>query len=268
MSTAKIEKAVFNDESKGLKLQVDEMAKTIAAVAANKKKYPQILSYYDIEASIHMLHFIELNLKINDLSVEIMGFKSETNLTIARKEYYKVIANLENIVGNDVERSLRENDKYLVKIDNLNPKQILNLVQKMHDILNDLIFKIGGDASKWRWSFVEMQARVAVITKNITNFSDIAKYRDPRSDYYTERLELMVLCKQSLEEAAKQYRTKYELSGKSREDLKKCIDLLGSLRKIHVLFGETDEAEKLKNVIDASKQVLQLSDKSKKVQKK
>ena len=260
MPTGKIEKAVFNDEAKGFKIQADEMVKIIAAVAAKKKKHPQILPYYDVEASIHMLNFIEINLKISDLSFEILGFKSETNLTIARKEYYKVIANLENIVGSDVERSLRENDKYLEKISLLNPKQILHLVHKLHSTLDNIIRKVG-EGSKWKWSFVEMQARVAVITKNITNFSDIAKYRDPRSDYYDERADLMALCKQSLEEAAKQYRTKYELSGKSREDLKKCIDLLSSLRKIHVLFDETDEAEKLRNVIDASKQVLELGDK-------
>ena len=258
-----MEKSIFNDEAKVFKSQADEMTKTIAALAVKKKKHPNIESYYDIESSIHMLHFIEINLKINNLSVEILGFKSEPNLTIARKEYYKVIASLENIVGNDVERSLRENDKYLERINQLNPTQILALVNKMHDVLNDLKRKIG-ENSKWKWSFVEMQARVAVITKNITSFSDIAKYRDPRNEYYNERAELMVLCKQSIEEAAKQYRTKYELSGKSRDDLKKCIDLLSSLRKIHVLFDETDEAEKLRNVIDASKVVLQQGDKSKK----
>jgi hypothetical protein len=267
MPIGKMEKAVFNDEVKELKVKADEMLKMIVAITTKKKKFPAISAYYDVEAVTYVLNFIQLNLKMSDLSVEILGIKNELNLTIARKEYYKAIGYFENLVGSEVERSLRENDEYLKKIEKLNPKQILNLVNKMHDILNDLRNKIG-ENSKWKWSFVEMQARVAVITKNITNFSDIAKFRDPRSDYYEERLELMSLCKQSLEEAAKQYRTKYELSGKSREDLKKCIDLLSSLRKIYVLFDETDEAEKLRNTIDASRLVLESSDKNKKKVKK
>ena len=263
MSIEKEEKALYNYEVKELKVKADEVVKTIAAVTTKKKKFPAISPYYDVESIIYILNFIKLNLKMSDLSMEILGIKSENNLTIARKEYYKVIAHFENLVGNDVERSLRENDKYLQKIDQLNPKQILNLIYKSHDTLNDLKDKIG-ENSKWKWSFVEMLARMAVITKNITNFSDIAKFRDPRSEYYEERLELMTLCKQSLEDAAKQYRTKYELSGKSRDDLKKCVDLLSSLRKIYVLFDETAEAEKLRNTIDASKQILAESDKKKK----
>ena len=263
MPISRMEKAVFNDEVKELKVKADEIVKTIAAITTKKKKHPAIAAYYDVEAIINVLKFIEINLKINDLSVEILGIRNEPNLTIARKEYYKAIAYFENLVGNEVERSLRENDDYLKKIDQLNPKQILNLIYKMHDLLGNLRDKVG-EGSKWKWSFVEMLARVSVITKNITNFSDIAKFRDPRSEYYTERLELMMLCKQSLEDAAKQYRTKYELSGKTRDDLKKCIDLLSSLRKIHVLFDETDEAEKLRNTIDASKLILKSSDKDKK----
>ena len=78
----------------------------------------------------------------------------------------------------------------------------------------------------------------------------------------------MQLCKDSLAEAAKQYRTKYELSGKARDDLKKSIDLLSALRRIHILFGESEDATKLKTTIDAAQQALEADDKAKERDKK
>ena len=122
--------------------------------------------------------------------------------------------------------------------------------------------------SKWKWSFVELQARVAVITKNITSFSEVAKFRDPRSEFFYERRDLMQLCKDSLTEAARQFRTKYEMAGKARDDLKISYRYLSALRKIHVLFGEDTEAIKLKNIIDAAKIALEAEDKAKDKDKK
>ena len=57
-------------------------------------------------------------------------------------------------------------------------------------------------------------------------------------------------------------------SGKAREDLKKSIEFLSVLRKIHALFGEDVEATKLKNIIDATKMTLEAEDKSKDKEKK
>ena len=153
------------------------------------------------------------------------------------------------------------------RINRLNPSQILNFIQRIHSLLNKLKNKFGQD-SKWKWSFVELQARAAVITKNIISFSDVAKLRDPRTEFFHERRDLMQLCKESLTEAAKQYRTKYEMAGKAREDLKKSMNYLAALRKIHVLFGEDTEATKLKNIIDAAKMALEADDKAKDKDKK
>jgi hypothetical protein len=69
------------------------------------------------------------------------------------------------------------------------------------------------------------------------------------------------MAKNALEEAAKQYRTKYELSAKSREDLKKSIEMLEALRKIHFTLGESTEADKIKTTIDAARLALEADDK-------
>lgn len=259
MAVGKAEKAAYNDEIKDVTRSIEDYYKKIKEIDAKKNKLKNIEGYYNIEKADYFMKIIIQYMKMSDLSLEMLKIKNEKFLNEARKEFYKVLQVMESVVGGDVDRTLKENDKYLEKIDRFNPQQVLDLARKMHDVFNDLRFRVG-ESSKWKWSFVELQARAAVIIKNITSFSDIAKLRDPRTPFYYERRELMQMCKDSLNEAAKQYRTKYELSGKARDDLMKSIELLSALRKVHVLFGESDEANKLKITIDALKQNLEAED--------
>ena len=259
---SKAEKAAYNDEIKDIKREVDQIKKSINEAFSKRKKNPNILRYYSLEMASKEMDAIDNFVKMNDLSIEMLKIKNNTYLENARKEFYKVLQHMEEVVGADLDRSLKENDEYLATINKFNPKQILAFVQRMHRILNTLKNKFGQE-SKWKWSFVEWQARAAVITKNITSFSEIAKYRDPRVEFFHERRELMQLSKESLTEAARQFRTKYEMAGKARDDLKKSIDYLAALRKIHVLFGEDTEATKLKNIIDAANMALEADDKAK-----
>jgi hypothetical protein len=262
MAVGKAEKAAYNDEIKDIKREVDHINKSINEAFGKKKKHPPIANYYNLELAILEMDAIENFLKMNDLSVEMLSIKNSNFLETARKGFYRVLQYLEEIVSDDLDHSLNENDDYLATINRLNPRQILDFIKRIHRILNDLKNRFGQD-SKWKWSFVELQARLAVILKNIISFSDIAKLRDPRVEFFDDRRDLMQLCKKYLTEAAKQYRTKYEMAGKAREDLKKSIDFLSVLRKIHALFGEDVEATKLKNIIDATKMTLEAEDKSK-----
>ena len=262
MAVGKAEKAAYNDEIKDIKRAIDVIKRSINEATGKKKKHPAIAGYYSLELAHHEMDAIDNFLKMNDLSVEMLGIRNSNFLDAARKGFYKLVQYMEEIVGADIDRSLKENDEYLAVINRLNPRQILDFIQRIHGVLNSLKNKFGQD-SKWKWSFVELQARLAVITRNITSFSEIAKFRDPRSEFFNERKELMQLCKETLTEAAKQYRTKYEMVGKTREDLIKSIEFLSALRKIYVLFGEDVEAVKLKNIIDAAKMTLEAEDKSK-----
>ena len=262
MALSKAEKAAYNDEIKDLKRDVDQVKKTINEALSKKKKFPNIVGYLNLEIASREMDAIDDFLKMNDLSVEMLGIKNSGLLENARKEFYKLLQHMEEVVGSDIDRTLKENDEYLGKINRVNQAQVLNFVHRMHRILDNMKNKFGTD-SKWKWTFVDLQARVAVITKNITSFSEVAKFRDPRSEFFYERRDLMQLCKDSLAEAARQFRAKYEMAGKARENLEKSIAYLSALRKIHVLFGEDTDATKLKNIIDAAKIALEEGDKAK-----
>jgi len=280
MAIGKAEKAAYGDEVKDIKVLIDNYQKQVKEVSLKKKQNGNLKAYYCFELATYYIKVIELYLKMSDISMDMLGIKNDASLNEARKGFYLVVQLLEEVVGNEVDRSLKANDEYISYIDKFDPAQVLKFILRLHSLFENLNIKVGGagessdgdnklmsGGSKWRWSFVELQARVAVITKNITNFSDVAKLRDPRTPFYKERKALMSLAMDSLNEAAKQCRAKYELAGKARDDMRKTLELLSSLRKIHVLFGDSEEASKLKNVIDAGKQVLESEDKEKKKKK-
>ena len=267
MPVTKAEKVAYNDFVKGYRAKLEELTKQIKEAEQKKKKMPGIKGYINLELILLYIKYIYTLLNMNTVSVNMLKVKNERFLNDARKEFYRVLQLFEEIVGKDIDRMLKENEEYLAAINKLNPQQTLALVKELHVLLQKIMDAFG-ESSKWKWSFVELQGRVAVITKNMINFSELQKYRDPRKAFYYERQDMLKLCKQSLSEAARQYRNKYELSTKSSEDILKSIELLTALRRIHILFGESEEAEKLKNTIEALRLRLEADEKEEEEKKK
>ena len=261
MTISKAQKAAYNDEIKTLKLEIENYDRLIKDVMLKKKKNEKLEPYYNIEIVNYLLGSIEQNVKINELSVNMLGIKNNKSLDMAKSNFSKVLQLMKENFGDEVDReSLKENEEYLANISRLNARQILDLTNRINDTFHSLKNSMGED-SKWKWLFVELQAKVAVMNRNLINFSDIQKHRDPRSEFFHDRREHLALAKDSLEEAAKQYRTKYELSAKAREELRRSLELLEALRKIHMILGESNEADKLKTTIDAARFTLEAGDK-------
>lgn len=267
MAITKAEKAAYNDYTKGYKATLDELAKQIKESEHKKKKMPAIKGYYNIELILLYTKTIYTLLNMNKTSLEMLKMKNERFLNDARKEFYRVLQLFEEIVGSEIDRPLKENEELLSAVNRLNPSQMLGFIKELHALLQNIMAALG-DSSKWKWSFVELMGRVAVITKNIINFSELQKYRDPRKEFFYDRQEMLKLCKHSLSEAAKQYRNKYEISTRSSEDMLRSIELLIALRRIHILFGESEEAEKLKNTIEALRLRLDADEKEDEEKKK
>ncbi len=261
MTISKAQKAAYNDEIKNLKAEGENFERLIKEVLLKKRKNEKLESYYNLEIVNYLLNSIELNLKTNDLSINMLGIKNSKSLDAAKSSFSKILQLMKDNFGDEVDReSLKENEEHLAKIGKLNARQILDLVNKINEVFFSLKNSLGED-SKWKWLFVELQAKVAIMNRNLINFSDIQKYRDPRMEFFHDRREHLRLAKESIEEAAKLYRTKYELSAKSREDLKKSIEYLEALRKIHIILGESNESDKLKTTIDAARLTLEAGDK-------
>ncbi len=267
MTISKAERVAFNNYVKEYQEKIDQARSNIKELAAKTKSMPSIKGYLNLDAILEYVKIIKLYIKMNDISLDMLDQKNETYLNNARKEVYKVLQLGEEIVGNDIDRSLKENDEYLKNIDKINPDQILNIILLIQDMISMLITRMG-EGSKWKWSFVDIQGRLAVVIKNFVSFSDIQKYRDPRTEFFKERQDLLKLCKSNLSLTAQQFRTRYEVSTKVPADILKSIELLSALRKINALMGESEEATKLKNTIDALRERMEADEKKKDSKKK
>ena len=268
MAISKAQKAAYDNDIKAIRIKSDELEKKIKDLFHKRKHNPNLEPYYNLEISTYLMGTIELYLRMNDLSIDMLGIKNNKTLDLSKSNFSKILLLLKETVGDEAERdSLRENENYLQLIDKINPRQILDFLIRLDRIFFDLKSNMG-EESKWKWLFVELQAKLAVINRNFINFSDILKYRDPRAPFFRDRNEHVRMAKNGLEEAAKQYRTKYELSAKSREDLKKSIEMLEALRKIYFTLGESSEADKIKTTIDAGKFTLEAGDKKNKTDDK
>ena len=211
---------------------------------------------------IEHMNITLLYLNMSDASIDILKLKNSSLLESAKKEFYKVLPLLEEIVGTEIDKPLVENKDFLAKIEKVNIRQILQLSQKILYVFDTLIEKMG-ENNKFKWSFVDLYVRIAAVIKNLVNFSDIEKFRDMRNPFFRDRTELIKLCKNTLEEAAKQARQKYEMTSLAPGEIKKAIDLVSTLRKVNILFSEIDEAQKNKTLIDALRARLEEEEKKK-----
>ncbi|MDC7223979.1 MAG: hypothetical protein PQJ60_09575, partial [Spirochaetales bacterium] len=107
-----------------------------------------------------------------------------------------------------------------------------------------------GPNSKWKWSFVELEGRLAAISKNCLDMKRFIAGLDPRVEGYKERLFHMDMTCELLQKSAEEYRKKYELSTRRLDDYKKALDYLGALRRIYVLLNKPEQAEAMKKKRD------------------
>jgi hypothetical protein len=267
MAITKAEKVAYTNYVKEHQEGIEQAKIRIKEITGKMKSMRGITGYLNIESILESIKIIKTYLKMNDISNDMLGQKNETYLNNARKEIYKILQLAEEVVGSDIDRSLKDNEEFLVKIEKINSEQILNLLKLIQDIIAKLI-KAFGEGSKWKWSFADIQGRMAIVIRNFINFTALQKTRDPRMQFFKERRELLKLCKISLNNAAQQFRTRYEVSTNVPADMIKSIELLSALRKINILSGESGEAEKLKNTIDALRERMEADEKKKDKKKK
>jgi len=120
----------------------------------------------------------------------------------------------------------------------------------------------------WKWSFVELEGRYTVVAKNLFNFRRYQEKNDPNVEGFDDRYDYMFLIKELLERASNRYREKYELTNHSPEDMKKALDFLRALKRIHILFNEKNEVQNVTKRIELWSQKLEVDLKAKEKQMK
>jgi len=193
---------------------------------------------------------------MNDLSVVLLGVKNESFLNDARKDIYKCLIYLEEVVTNFIDVPYSDYEKNLESIEGYGDEKRYQLIQKLGFAISS-IEESFGDNSKWKWSFVELEGRYATIVKNFMNLKTFIAGMDPRVEGYEVRMSHLKLAKKWLQQAADRYRQKYELSTLRLDDFKLAISYLAALKRLHMVIGEPDEIEVVKKKIEVWKAKLE-----------
>ncbi len=229
---------------------------TIDQILEKEKKLKEVAAsgtaganYQKLALSDQNLTLVANYLLMNSLSLSLLGVKTEAYLNEARKSIYKTIIYLEEVITSFIDVPFSDYEEGLASIEAYTDQNRYDLVRKLGFSI-DAIKEGFGDNSKWKWSFVELEGRYAVVAKNLLNLKTLVTGMDPRIDGYSARLAHLNLVKELLQQAADRYREKYELSTMRIDDIKLGINLLGALRRLHMVMGESEQADVVKKKVD------------------
>jgi len=185
------------------------------------------------------------HLAMNTLSVSLMGIRSEHDLSEAKKSCSFAIVQLEHVFTNLIDVPFQDYEASLKATSSFDEFRRYTLIRKAGLALS--MVKDGfSENSKWKWSLVALEARLAVVAKNCLDLQTLVQGMDPRHVGYRERTEYFKLTQKMLQDAADGYRKKYEITTKSAEDFRLAINFLGALRRLSLLLGRQNEANEFK----------------------
>ncbi|MBN2625285.1 MAG: hypothetical protein JXA95_01365 [Spirochaetales bacterium] len=236
--------------------RIKEYRKITQRLLENEKKVLSLIksdekgaSYKRIKLANENLDIISYYLIINKLSQALLGVKNENSLNDARKACYKALIYLEEVFTAYIDAPYSDYEDKLKEVAAYPEKDRFLLIRKLGFAINSIESGFGSN-SKWKWSFVELEGRMATISKNCLDMKHFIAGLDPRVEGYRDRLFHMELTTGLLQKSAEGYRKKYELSTRRMDDYKKALDYLGALRRLYILSNKPIEAEAAKKKRD------------------
>ena len=204
------------------------------------------VEYKKLILAEQMIYIATLYNAINSASVKILDVKNNDALNEGRKILYKSIIYLEEVVTNIINAAQSDVSEKLEAVANTPLEKRYFLIRKL-GLAIQMIIDAFGDNSKWKWSFVELEGRFAVVAKNFYDFKEYIKaYFDPNNPDNENSILYLRLIRTLLDKSANAYRDKYELSSRRLDDMKAAINFLLALRRVSVTLGESETAEELK----------------------
>ena len=262
MPTSNEKREQFSQAVKPIKDAIKGALDKEKAELAEIRKEAEGAEYKKLLLADQVIYITTLYMAINSLSVQILEFKNNDALNDARKCIYKVLIYLEEVVSNIVDCPYSDLAPRLEKIANVPVDKRLYLVRKL-GLAIKLLTDAFGDNSKWKWSFVEIRGRFAVVAKNMINMKEAAKdYFDPNSPNYEPSVLYVRLIRKLLDQCAMDYRDKYELSSRRVDDMQQAINLLIANRRVSMVLSDSEMSEEIRKKALAWKNKLDADTKS------
>jgi hypothetical protein len=244
-------KANDTDKQKHYKERIKVYEETIQKLLKNEtgvleecRKDPDNAAVKLFNLSHDMLNLASNYIVLNGISRSIFSNRDEVALNEARKAIFKALIYLENIVTGSVDAPFSDYEKNLAELDSVTPEEKYKMILKI-GVAIGLLKSAFGDNPRWRWIFVDMEGRFAVIAKNLFDFKAAFTNMDSRGKYYEATTLHLRRIKALLYNAADRYHERFTISTKQPHDLLAAINFLGAMQKVCIMMNERDEAEEV-----------------------
>ena len=122
---------------------------------------------------------ISYYLVMNSLSVSLLGVKNENALNDARKTCYKAVIQLEKVFTPLVDAPFGDYEEALAGTASFPEMQRYALVRKTGFSIS-MVRDSFGENSRWKWSIVELEARLSAVAKNCLNLKTLLQAMGPQ----------------------------------------------------------------------------------------
>jgi hypothetical protein len=239
----------YSEKVKVYKEFIDAYLKRESMVLQVLKKGTNGAAWKRLAMVDEMINLASNYIILSGVSQSMLKLRNEEALNDGRKSLYKAVIYLEEVVSNLVDAPYSEYEERLKEISSLDAGRRYLLARRLGLAL-ELLKNAYGDNTKWKWAFVELEGRCAAAIKNIMDLKKAAANTDPRSPAYEPSVRHILLVKKLLMQAADRYREKYELSTNRIDDFKIGINFLSALKRLHLMLGESAEADMVKKKLD------------------
>lgn len=203
-------------------------------------------AYRRVSLAEQMIYISTIYLAINSLSEELLAVKNTDALNESRKTLYKAVIYLEEIVTNIIDAPYSEYEETLLQIESLSVERRFFIVRKLGLAIR-MLMDAYGENTKWKWAFVELNGRFAVVAKNMLEIKEASKvFFDPSSPDYDVTVYYIQLVRKLIAQSADQYHQRYEFSTHRMDDMQRALLYISAQRRFCIIFDERDEAEELK----------------------
>jgi len=236
--------------------KVKEHKAIIDAILTREKTLVEMLSKEEGGSSFKRLHLCEemldlasWHLLINSLSLALLGLKNDDILIDGRKVLVRSLKYLEDVVTLKLDAPFSEYEKNLDEIRDIDPSNRFRLVRKVGFTIESFEAAFG-ENSKYSRGFNEIWGKLAALAKNFIDLRTVMADLDFNSPNREVIKAHLAFVKDLFKRTADRYREEYELYTHKLADFRIAIQFLTALRRLSLVLGEREEAEKLKRNIE------------------
>ncbi|MGL1894337.1 MAG: hypothetical protein OCD02_22085 [Spirochaetaceae bacterium] len=246
-------KHLYSGKISEYKRSLEESIKKVNQMKLILQRDDSGASYKRILIADETMKGVALYCIMNRLSLDLLGIKNEFFINEARKSCYESLILLEAVFGDAINAAYADYKENFQEFATYPIESKYNLLKKLGFSIN-MVKDAFGENSKWKTSFIDLEGRHAIISNNSIDFKIIAKELDPRNrDVYKLHTNFIEMTIKALNDAANNYRLKYELTTSKFEDFKKAILILATLRRLYSYIGKKKDMDEVQKKVDVWK---------------